>query len=319
MLAGVAAFTVLLAIAALRHARAPGGDRGGPTLAVLAHRLVPLVVLSAVVAVNAVVGAAVAARLPPGSLAVLTYAYRLVNFPLALLVVNVTAMLLPVLAGHAVRGDASALDALAQRALRLTVVFSIPFAALAVALAEPLTQLLLERGAFTAAATAATATAIAWYAPGVVALALTQVLFRAFQALHALWPLAWTMGASLMLNVLLMPALAALFGFRGLPLANTISAFVAVALMLAALRARAPALGGALASRATAAMVIAGVAGGVAAAIARDYGGDGAVPRLFLGGVAGIAVYAGLLVALAPAEARAALASLVPAWTGRGA
>ena len=319
MLAGVAAFTALLAVAALRDTRAPGQGGDGPTLAVLAHRLVPLAVLSACVALNVVVERALAARLPPGSLAALTYAYRLVNFPLALFVVNATAMLLPVLAGHAVRGEASALDALAHRALRLTVIFSIPFAALAAALAEPLTQLLLERGAFTPAATAATATAIAWYAPGVVALALTQVLFRAFQALHALWHLAWTVGAGLLLNVLLMPLLTALFGFRGLPLASSISAFVAVALMLVAVRDRVPALGGALASRATVAMVIAGVAGGVVAAVARDYGGHGAAPRLIIGGVAGIAVYVGVLVALAPAEARAALASLVPAWTGRSA
>jgi hypothetical protein len=40
---------------------------------------------------------------------------------------------------------------------------------------------------------------------------------------------------------------------------------------------------------------------------------------LIVGGVAGTAVYVGVLVALAPAEARAALASLVPAWTGRSA
>jgi len=319
MFAGVTAFTALLAVAALRDTRAPRRDGVGPTLAVLAHRLVPLAVLSACVAVNVVVERAIAARLSPGSLAALTYAYRLVNFPLALFVVNATAMLLPVLAGHAARGEAAALDALAHRALRFTVVFSIPFAALAVALAEPLTQLLLERGAFTAAATATTATAIAWYAPGVVAMALIQVLFRAFQALHALWHLAWTVGASLMLNVLLMPALTALFGFRGLALASSISAYVAVALMLVPLRNRVPTLGGALASRATAAMVIAGVAGGVAAALACEYGGDGAATRLIIGGVAGIAGYVGLLVALAPAEARAALASLVPAWTGRGA
>ena len=317
MFCGVAAFTAVLAVGAMRQARAPRGDDAGPTLATVARRLVPLAALSACVAVNVAVERALAARLPEGSLAALTYAYRLLHFPLALFIVNATAMLLPVLSAHAVRGEASALDGLARKALRLTVVFAVPFAALAAALAEPLTQLLLERGAFTSASTATTATAIAWYAPGVVAMALTQVLFRAFQALHALWRLAWTVGAGLALNVVLMPLLTALLGLRGLALASSISAFVAVGLMLAALRADVPALGAAVASRATGAMLVAGVAGGVVAALARDFAGDGAAARVLTGGVAGVAVYAGVLLALAPAEARAAWAALVPAGDGR--
>jgi putative peptidoglycan lipid II flippase len=319
MLAGVAVFTALLAVAALRDARAPAGGGPGPALATLAPRLVPLLVLSACAATNVAVERALAARLPVGSLAALTYAYRLLHFPLALFVVNATAMLLPVLAAHAVRGDAAALGALAHRALRLTVVFTIPLAVLAAALAEPLTALLLERGAFTPASTAATATAIAWYAPGVVAMALTQVLFRAFQALHALWRLAFTVGAGLVLNVVLMQVLTALFGFRGLALASSVSAFVAVALMRAALEHRVPGLGGALASRATGVIVVAGVAAGVAAVLARGFAGESPVSGLLAGGGAGVAVYAGLLLAFAPAEARAALAALAPAWGGRSA
>ena len=65
--------------------------------------------------------------------------------------------------------------------------------------------------------------------------------------------------------------------------------------------------------------MIAGVACGIAATLARGFAGDGAVARLLTGGVAGVAVYAGLLAALAPAEARAALAAVAPAWSGRSA
>jgi putative peptidoglycan lipid II flippase len=318
MVAGTAVFALVLA--ALAHAVTRGAERpaGGPTLARLASLLLPLVLLSASAAVNVAVERALAARLPGGSLAALTYAYRLLQFPLMLFVVNATAMLLPALAGHAARGEQGAVATLGGRALRLTVVFAVPLAALAVALAEPLTRVLLERGAFTSVSTAATATALAWYAPGVVATALVQVLFRAYQALHALWPLAWTAGATIAVNVVMMPALTAALGFRGLALAASLAGFVGVGLMLLGLRARAPGLARALLTRSTAAVLAAGVVAAVAAWLARTV--LAAPGPALLGGVtAGVAVYVGALAMLAPAEARAALAVLVPAASGRRA
>jgi putative peptidoglycan lipid II flippase len=162
MVAGMAGFALVLGGVALGITRGAGGPAGGPTLVRVASLLVPLVLLSAAAAANVAVERALAARLPAGSLAALTYAYRLLHFPLMLFVVNATAMLLPTLAGHAARGEQAAVTTLARRALRVTVVFAVPLAALAMALAEPLTRVLLERGAFTAASTAATTTAIVW-------------------------------------------------------------------------------------------------------------------------------------------------------------
>ena len=317
MLAGTAVFALVLAIA-LPPVRDARERADGPTLPRLASLLLPLVLLSAAATVNVAVERALAARLPAGSLAALTYAYRLLNFPLMLFVVNATAMLLPTLAGHAARGEQAAVGALAGRALRLAVVFAVPLAALGIALAEPLTHVLLERGAFTAASTAATATAIAWYAPGVIATPLVQVLFRAYQALHALWPLAWTAGATIAINVVMMPALTAALGFRGLALAASLAGFVGVALMLLGLRTRAPEIARALATRSTAAVLAAGVAAAGAAWLAGAMT-SAPVPALLGGVAAGVAVYAGALAMLAPAEARAALALLVPAVSGRTA
>jgi putative peptidoglycan lipid II flippase len=210
-------------------------------------------------------------------------------------------------------------EALTGRALRIAVVFAVPLAALAWALAEPATHLLLERGAFTAASTAATATAITWYAPGVVALALAQILFRAYQAVHALWRLAAAVGAGIGVNLVLMPALTALLGFRGLPLASSLSAFVLVAFMLLGLRGRVRGAADALATRSTIAVLVAGAAGGAAAWLARGVGGGAAVPGLVAGLLAGAGVYVAALAALAPAEARVALAIVVPAASGRSA
>ena len=149
MLVGTTIFAVGLAVPALRGVwRVRAGD-DSPSLSYLGRALAPLALLSACTALNVAVERAFAARLGLGSLAALTYAYRLLHFPLVLFVSNATAMILPTLASHAVRGEGAALDALARRALRLALVFAMPVAALAVALAEPLTRVVLERGAFT--------------------------------------------------------------------------------------------------------------------------------------------------------------------------
>ena len=150
-------------------------------------------------------------------------------------------------------------------------------------------------------------------------MALIQVLFRTFQALRLLWPLAWTAGAGILLNVALVPVLTALIGFPGLPLSSTLSAFAGLGFMVLGLRERAPARGRALASRASAAVVLAGVAGGVAAWLAREVAGDSGAFALAAGVTAGIVGYASMLTVLAPGEARAALAIVVPAWGGRAA
>jgi len=318
MLVGTVVFAAALAVGALRVAPLVTGDGTGPTLARLGALLVPLALLSFAATANVAVERALAARLPEGSLAALTYAWRLLNFPLALFVVNASAMLLPTLASHVVRGDAAAVDALTRRALRIAVIFAVPLAALAIALAEPLTQVLLERGAFTAASTAVTATAIAWYAPGVVAMAIVQILFRTYQAMHALWPLLWTVGAGMLVNIALMGSLTTLFGFRGLPLASSVSAFVLVALMLIGLRGRVRSVGDVLFARSTVAVAGAGVAAAAAAWTARGLAG-GSAPGLLAGAATGILVYVGALNALAPAEARAAFAAIVPAGYGRPA
>lgn len=316
MLAGTLGFTVAVAALALRLAGPVAGAAEGPKLGRIGSLLVPLVVLSAAMTVNVTVERALAARLPEGSLAALTYAYRMLHFPLALFMTNASTMLLPALAGHAVRGDARAVDALTQRALRIAIVFVVPLAGLALALAEPLTRVVLERGAFTVASTAITATAVVWYAPGIVALALVQILLRAYQASHALWRLAWTTGAGIAVNILLMVTLTALVGFPGLPLASSLSAFALLGLMLVGVRGRVRGLGGVVFARGTMAVVVAGVAAAGAAWLAQTFTGGAATAALAAGAAAGIAVYAGTLSALAPAEARAALAFVVPAAHG---
>jgi putative peptidoglycan lipid II flippase len=312
---GMTVFTLALGIGTVRLARDAGP--GGPSLRRVAALLTPLLVLSAFSAANVAAERALAARLPEGGLAALTYAYRLLHFPLALFVVNAGTMLLPALSAHAAGGRDDAAGELTARAIRVTLACAVPLAALAMALAQPLTAAVLERGAFTASSTAMTATAIAWYAPGVIAMALVQVLYRAYQARQALWQLAWRAGAATAISVVLMTIGSMWLGFRGLPLGLTAAGFAGAALMLRGL----PGAGATLwpGSRATAALATAGVAAFGAAWLARSAFADDPSLALLAGAPAGLAAYAAALFALAPSEARAVLAVFSPAASGRAA
>ncbi len=289
-----------------------GGDAAGPRLRRLAASLLPLGVASGANYLNVMLERGIAGRLRPGSLAALTYAFRLLNFPVNLFVLNATAILFPAFATLAARDDTRGLEAQLERALRLTLAFAVPFAGLAVVLAEPTIRVLLERGAFTAESTRLTASALAWYAPGLIGMAGMQVLARAYQALQEIGRMVWVGIAVVALNMTLMPTLTVLMGFRGLPAAISASSLTLFIVMLVAIRPRLAGLGlGAVLGAASRILVAGGVAA-VSGGLARELAGGTALSELAAGVVAGVSTYALALFWLSREDAESALAFVAP-------
>jgi putative peptidoglycan lipid II flippase len=278
----------------------------------LGGALLPLALASAANYVNISIERGIAARMAEGSLAALTYAFRLLHFPVNLFLMNATTVLFPSLAAHAARQETEALETLLLRALRLTLVFTIPVAALSLVLAQPAVQVLLERGAFTANSTTLTATALVFYAPGIVAIAGTQVLVRAYQALKEIRQLVVIGIAVIALNIVLMLVLTHLFGFPGLPTAMSVSPTVLFITLLGGLRRRLPGLDlhavGPCAGRIALAAAVA--VGGVRVLAVVSPGA--ALFELIIGGAVGIVLFGLALVWLSREDARLALALLFP-------
>jgi len=291
-----------------------GGAESGPTTVGrgLAPLLVPLVLASTANYVNVGVERALAARLPEGSLAALTYASRLIHFPVTLVLMHATTILLPALSVHAARREPRPLEDMLVRALRLALLFAIPLAALSVALAEPLIHLLLERGAFGAESTRLTSTALVWYAPSLIGVAGVQVLARGYQALQAIPRMAAIGMAAVALNLVLMPALTATLGLRGLPLATSTTTVVLLAAMLVGLRARLPGLTSRRVADSALRASVAALAAMVSAWLVREAATALPLARFVAGSVVGVAVYAGVLWWLAREDARLALDFVMP-------
>lgn len=308
MASGLMLFCGLLLWAVARAARGdhpvdPAPERLGQAL----QALPPLALASVANYVAVTVERGIAGRLPEGSLAALTYAFRLLNLPINLVVLNATAMLLPALARHAASENRPAIEAAVDRTLRLALVFTVPIAALGIGLAEPGVRVLLERGAFTGRSTSLTALALAVYAPAIVGMAGVHVVSRVYQALREIWRLVLTSLAVIGANVALMVLLTRFLGFVGLPLATTLTWLGLAGALLAVLRTR---LSGLRVSGILAAAGRVGAAGALALAavvVVRATGPGGDVALLIAATLAGGGVYTLALAWLARPEARLGL------------
>ncbi|MFQ5830576.1 MAG: murein biosynthesis integral membrane protein MurJ, partial [Candidatus Methylomirabilia bacterium] len=314
MTLGLAIYLGVLLAGLRRRIDDPGGLRGTPGEGDrrLAKLLPPLMVGSLATWLNVMVERALAARQGVGSLAALTYAFRLLNFPLTLFLLNATAILFPTLALHAARLERGPLATLTARALRLTFFFVLPLAALAAALATPVVQVAFERGAFTRASTATTSLALALYAPGLAGLAGVQVLTRSYQALQLVPRMVTVAVIAAAANVAAMLVLTLQLGFVGIPLAWSLTSWLHLAGLLYGVRQELVGLDlGALFRSVLRCAVAAALAGGVAG-VTVGLLGEGGPLSLLGGGLAGIAAYTLAVLGIAGEEARLALRTAVP-------
>jgi len=179
-------------------------------------------------------------HLAEGSIAALNFANRVRELPYGLFVAVVSTVLFPALASAVSRNDMAALRERTAMGLRLVGLVTYPCAALLLILATPVVRLLFERGAFGPSATAATATALFFYAVSVSAMSANSVLTYTFLSLrNVLLPL-WVGLAGLALNIVLDYQLVERMGHDGLALGNTAGFALTTLLFLLLLHRRVP-------------------------------------------------------------------------------
>ncbi|KQV36057.1 murein biosynthesis integral membrane protein MurJ [Massilia sp. Root335] len=181
----------------------------------------------------------IASRLGAGSVSVLQYADRLMEFPTGMLGVALGTVLLPSLSKANADGDTAEYSALLDWGLRLTFLLALPAAVGLAALAEPLIATLFNYGAFNAhAVTAATAPLMA-YAAGLLGIILVKILAPAFYARQDIrTPVKIAVGvlvATQLMNMVFVPVL----GVAGLALSIGLGACINATFLFTGLRRRA--------------------------------------------------------------------------------
>ena len=129
-----------------------------------------------------VINTQIASHLTPGSVSWISYADRLMEFPIALLGVALGVVLMPQLAAAKAASDSQRYSAMLDWGLRLVWVLALPCGVALLVFAGPLVSVLYHYGAFTAHDVRQTSLALTGYGVGLLGLVAIKVLAPGFYA-----------------------------------------------------------------------------------------------------------------------------------------
>jgi putative peptidoglycan lipid II flippase len=241
----------------------------------------------------------------------LDLAFRIYMLPQGMFSVAVATVLFPALSRLVARGDWDGLRATQGNGMRQIALLLIPAAAVTVALPEPITRLVYERGEFDAESTRQTAEALFWFSFSLPFSGFNLLLTRTFFSLQRPWTPTALAGVTLLVNAGVSGALYGPLGIGGVVLGTVVSTAAMTVGQAYYLRRRIGALQLATTLRTSAKIVLAAaVLGGVA--YGSWYGLDELLGRALAAQIVavgaalalGSAVYAAIVLALRIPEAQ---------------
>jgi putative peptidoglycan lipid II flippase len=166
------------------------------------------------------------------------YAVRLMELPQGVIGLSLTTFLLPTLSALAVEKNYGQFRATLRQGVNYLIFINLLASILLFVLAEPIIRLLFERGKFTAGSTQAVSFGLMCLVPGLVSFSLVNILARAFYALQDITtPMrisVFCLAANVLLTVVLL--FGTDLGAGALGIANSLSSFCNLGLLLFALR-----------------------------------------------------------------------------------
>lgn len=210
---------------------------GHPGVRRIGALLVPSLLGLSVTQVNITVSTILASFFAGGP-TYLFYGMRLIQFPLGIFGVALATAILPTLSAQAARGTLDELRITLGFGLRMILFIILPAMLGLILLREPIVHLFFEHGTFTAADTAATASAVLCYAVGLWAFAGIRILVAAFYSLQdtktPVLAAVVAVAGNLILSLLLMGPLR----HAGLALATALAAMLNGGILVAVLNRR---------------------------------------------------------------------------------
>ncbi len=192
----------------------------------LLRRFVPAALGAGVVQINLLIDLWVASFLTTGAISWLYYADRVNQLPLGIVGIAVGSALLPLLSRQIEARDEAGANESQSRAIELVMILCLPAAAALVVIAHPVISTLFERGAFNAADSEASASALRAFAAGLPAYVLVKVLVPAFFARKDPGTVLRIAVVGLLSNLAVMLALVWSLGHVGIALATAAAAWI---------------------------------------------------------------------------------------------
>ncbi|HOJ32762.1 MAG TPA: murein biosynthesis integral membrane protein MurJ [Candidatus Hydrogenedentes bacterium] len=216
---------LMLYISLGRNARVwtPRFQLASPGVREILFLMLPVIAGQAAGEVNKLVDTLFAYSLEEGTVTALFYANRLTQLPLSMFGFATAAAVLPTVSAAWARGDDDGIRKTLVFGFRQILFLVIPSSLGLIVLGKPIVWLLFERGNFDAADTTRTATALAFYAAGLIFFALVKVAVTGFYGSKDTRTPVIIASLSMLLNIILNCLLVRPLGYRGLALATTIS------------------------------------------------------------------------------------------------
>ena len=224
---------------AKKHYR-PVVDLRHPGIRRMGMLMLPAILGLSISQVNVIVSQNLASTLETGSIVALRLANRLINFPLGIFAMGISTAVFPTLARLTARGETEEFRRTLSFGLRVIFFITIPSAFGMAFLRVPIVRLLFESGEFLPGDTLATAFALLFYVPGLIAQSTLQVTTRGFYSLQDTKTPVKIGFVTVVLNFLLSVAFLRLtnLGAGGLAFAYSLSSIFNMALAMGVLGKR---------------------------------------------------------------------------------
>ena len=188
---------------------------------------------AASVVVSPFIDTVIASLLPTGSRTALYYADRINQLPLGVLGIAVGTVLLPEMSNRLALDDRSGSDAAQNRSASVSLLLTLPFAAVFLAIPDTIMRGVFQHGAFDRSAATLSAVALATYGVGLPAMALVRIFASTFYARHDTMTPARVTVTAIAVNIAL--KLVFVWGFHlgiaGIALGTSFGAWVNVGLL----------------------------------------------------------------------------------------
>lgn len=207
-----------------------------PALRQMLLMMVPGTLGLAATQVNILVNTWLATSQGTGAVSWLSYAFRLMQFPIGIFGVSLAAATLPMVSRFWVQKEYGRIDESLRQSLAYVFAVNLPAAVGLAVLSAPIIRVIFEHGRFAASDTEATAMALAMYAIGLPAYSAVKVLVPAFYAVRNTRIPVVSSVLSVALTVALNLAMIGPFGYWGLALGTSIAAIFNMVYLLIALR-----------------------------------------------------------------------------------
>jgi putative peptidoglycan lipid II flippase len=196
--------------------------------------MAPAVLGVAATQINVFVSTIYATSLAEGSVSWLSYAFRLMHFPMGVFGVALSTATLPQLAR--LLSDPEKFRATLSYSMSMAIVLAIGASAGLIAFGHPIISWIYERGAFGAIDSLQTASAISAYSVGLIGFVGLKIVAAAYFAFGAVWIPSLIALASIGVNILGMELLSKYFAHAGLALSTALVSIVNLLVLMIVLK-----------------------------------------------------------------------------------